>query len=227
MLFLRALLALLSISVSVSSSSLSSSVDVTPANAIERRGCTRASQCHSKLVKNQVHTCVHHACKKACKSGYKLSKGKCVKKKTGSAGTGTGGGSTSASVTELLRKQGISGFLDVNGPGIASWYRTNSRQDSTNVLNNFGGSWEAAGKAYCGLEAKVTTPDGKTVYLYIADGFDPAWIRKKGSIDVISGSFAKLYGEWTQDKNHVVQGIKWELTGARSKKYSFKGPGSG
>ena len=62
------------------------------------------------------------------------------------------------------------------------------------VLKNFGGSWERAGTAYCGLEAKVTTSDGRTALLYIADGFDPAWIREPGSIDVITGSVSRHRG---------------------------------
>ena len=40
--------------------------------------------------------------------------------------------SSSASVTQLLRTQGITGFVYQNGPGIASWYRTNNQQDFTN-----------------------------------------------------------------------------------------------
>lgn len=56
------------------------------------------------------------------------------------------------------------------------------------MLANFANSWTEAGKAYCGLEAEFTTPDGLTTLLYIADGFDPAWVRTPGSVDVIYNS---------------------------------------
>ena len=59
-------------------------------------------------------------------------------------------------------------------------------------LKNFGGDWEAACTAYCDYEARVTTPDGKSVYLQLMDGFDPAWIREPGSIDVITGSVSRV-----------------------------------
>lgn len=90
------------------------------------------------------------------------------------------------------------------------------------MLNNFGGDYEAAAKAYCGLEAIVTTPDGKTATLYIADGFDDTWVRTPASIDVIYDSFAQLYGSTTSNKNDVVQGATWKLTGNRNSKYAFK-----
>ncbi|KAM0755333.1 hypothetical protein T439DRAFT_320035 [Meredithblackwellia eburnea MCA 4105] len=219
----------------------------------ERRGCTRASQCTSQLVKNQIHTCVNHSCHRVCKSGYEASKGQCVKK-TVSTSPKTPSSSSSASlsaaaVKSKLMAQGITGFLGTNGPAIASWYRTDNSQDSTNghswcgfpyndnlpgfapnvkiMLDNFGGSWEKAGAAYCGLEAKVTTPDGRTALLYVADGFDPYWVRTPGSIDVIVGSFSKLFGRTTSNKNDVVQSIKWEFTGNRNPLYVFKGKGSG
>lgn len=69
---------------------------------------------------------------------------------------------------------------DNNVPGFAP--------DVTTMLNNFGGDYNAAATAYCGLEAEFTTPDGKKALLYIADGFDSKWVRTPGSIDVITGS---------------------------------------
>ena len=56
--------------------------------------------------------------------------------------------------------------------------------DVTTMLNNFGGDYVAAGKAYCGLEAEFTAPDGRTALLYIADGFDSKWVLTPGSVDI-------------------------------------------
>lgn len=94
----------------------------------------------------------------------------------------------------LLAQAGVKSFLGENNDAIVSWFRTNSAEDSTNgnswcyrpyddsiagfapdvstMLNNFGGSNIEAGKAYCGLEAEFTTPDGKVVTLTLVDGFD-------------------------------------------------------
>jgi hypothetical protein len=154
-----------------------------------------------------------------------------------------------ATVQKALRRQGITGFLKKNGGprGIGSWFKTNAGQDSTNghswcgypyndntngfapdvsvMLRNFGGNYEKAAKAYCGLEAIVTTPKGK-FKMYIADGFDPRWVRTPGSIDIPKNRWAKLAGYATNDKNKVIMGITWELTGKRSKQYSFKGRGN-
>lgn len=91
---------------------------------------------------------------------------------------------------------GVTSFLGVN-TGIGSWFHTDLASDSTNgnswcgcpytdstpgfapsvgtMLKNFGGDYSKAGKAFCGLEAKFTAPDGKTSLLYIADGFDDKW----------------------------------------------------
>lgn len=55
--------------------------------------------------------------------------------------------------------------------------------DVSIMLANFGNSWTEAGTAYCGLEAEFTTPDGRMALLYIADGFDPQWVREPGSIE--------------------------------------------
>jgi hypothetical protein len=53
------------------------------------------------------------------------------------------------------------------------------------MLNNFGGSTNTAGKAYCGREAKATNPaNGKTALIYIVDGFDDKWVLSPGSIDL-------------------------------------------
>jgi hypothetical protein len=44
------------------------------------------------------------------------------------------------------------------------------------MIANFNGDAMAARKAYCGLEAIVTTPDGTELTLYVADGFDDAQV---------------------------------------------------
>jgi hypothetical protein len=75
-----------------------------------------------------------------CDGGYRLKGNKCVKKHHrghggkhtpvgGGGGAGVGGGGIS-----LLQQAGINQFRGVNS-GIASWFRTNSQQDSTNGLS--------------------------------------------------------------------------------------------
>lgn len=56
------------------------------------------------------------------------------------------------------------------------------------MLSNFNWDYEAAATAYCGLEAVITTPDGLTATLYIADAFDDTWVRTPASIDVMYDS---------------------------------------
>mgnify|MGYP001581198646 FL=1 len=53
------------------------------------------------------------------------------------------------------------------------------------MLKNFGGDYEKAATAYCGLEAIVTAPDGTTSTGVILDGFDDAWVLSPGSIDLM------------------------------------------
>ncbi|GAA5878347.1 hypothetical protein JCM3774_001994 [Rhodotorula dairenensis] len=164
-----------------------------------------------------------------------------------SAASSDGVADTSGSLS-LLSQAGIKGFLGSNTDSIISWYHTNSGQDSTNgnswcgfvytdavpgfapslktMLNNFGGDYEAAATAYCGLEAIVTLPSGKSATLYIADAFDDTWVRTPASIDVIYDSFTDLYGSATTNKNDVIQGASWKLTGNRNDKYKFKSTNS-
>ncbi|GAA6025302.1 hypothetical protein JCM8202_002684 [Rhodotorula sphaerocarpa] len=162
---------------------------------------------------------------------------------SGSSSSSSGVADTSGSLS-LLSKAGIQGFLGDNTNAILSWYHTDSSTDSTNghswcgfpyndavpgfapslktMLNNFGGDYQKAATAYCGLEAVVTTPDGKSETLYIADAFDDTWVRTPASLDIIYGSFSKLFGSTTNNKNDVVQGASWKLTGNRNDKYKFK-----
>lgn len=68
------------------------------------------------------------------------------------------------------------------------------------MLSNFDYDYETAARAYCGLEAVITTPDGRTATMYIADAFDDTWVITPSSLDIIRGSFAKLFGSWTDNK---------------------------
>jgi hypothetical protein len=145
-----------------------------------------------------------------------------------------------------------SGFRGVN-KGIGSWFRANHGHDATNgnswcgypytdATNGFAPDlsvmtkgtnavypnpmWEPSAREYCGLEAKVTNPaTGKTLIMYITDGFDPKWVKTPGSIDIMIDKFQELTGGGPLDKNRVIQGVTWELTGNRNPKYAFKGPG--
>lgn len=142
-----------------------------------------------------------------------------------------------------------SGFKGTN-KGIGSWFRANSGQDSTNGQSwcgiwytddmpgfapKFGtmspnhatyssdeSGWRSAGTKYCGLEAKVTYK-GKTQLMYIIDAFDDRWVRSKGSIDILKGAWAKLYGKSTNNKDIVMKNLTWKLTGRRNNKYKFQG----
>ncbi|GAA5969836.1 hypothetical protein JCM8115_005798 [Rhodotorula mucilaginosa] len=161
-----------------------------------------------------------------------------------SSAAGSDGVADTSGSTSLLSQAGIKGFLGLNSNSIVSWYHTNSGQDSTNgnswcgfkyndalpgfapslktMLNNFGGDYETAAKAYCGLEAIVTLPNGKSATLYIADAFDDTWVRTPASIDVIYDAFSNLFGSQTNNKNDVIQGATWKFTGNRNDKYKFK-----
>ncbi|TNY23550.1 hypothetical protein DMC30DRAFT_9869 [Rhodotorula diobovata] len=143
---------------------------------------------------------------------------------------------------------GVTGFQGNNTNAIVSWFHTNSGQDSTNgnswcgypysdavpgfapslktMLTSFGGSYETAAKAYCGLEAIVRTPEGRTATLFIADAFDDTWVRTPSSIDVVYGSFPLLFGRQTDNKLDVVKAASWTLTGRRNERYRFKGEGA-
>ncbi|GAA5844283.1 hypothetical protein JCM3766R1_002897 [Sporobolomyces carnicolor] len=155
---------------------------------------------------------------------------------------------SSSSNLSLLSSAGIKSFLGTNTNAIASWYHADSSQDSTNgnswcyypynddtpgfaisvgtMIANFGGDAMAARKAYCGLEAIVTTPDGTELTLYVADGFDDAWVKTPTSIDVMYNSFTKLFGKATSNKNDVITGTTWRFTGNRNERYAFDSTGN-
>ncbi|BGP16725.1 hypothetical protein JCM10213_009143 [Rhodosporidiobolus nylandii] len=152
------------------------------------------------------------------------------------------------SSASVLAASNIQGFLGSNDNAILSWYNTNSGQDSTNghswcgfpydnnvpgfapslstMMKNFNYDYEKAATAYCGLEAIVTTADGKSMTLYIADAFDDTWVRTPSSLDLIHGAFNELWGSSTDNKNDVFKGASWKLTGARNDKYRFKSTNS-
>ncbi|KAJ3125172.1 hypothetical protein HK098_000546 [Nowakowskiella sp. JEL0407] len=144
------------------------------------------------------------------------------------------------------------GFQGTNY-GIGSWFQANTPDSFTNgnswcgypykdytpgfapdisVMTDGGNylwpnpGWEPSATKYCGLEAIVTNPEtGVSRILYIADAFDHKWVRTPGSIDIMRDQFVQLFGRSTYDHNDVILNLKWELTGRRSLKYAFKGPG--
>ncbi|BGP29263.1 hypothetical protein JCM10296v2_001001 [Rhodotorula toruloides] len=152
------------------------------------------------------------------------------------------------SKSNAVTSSGVKSFKGDNTNSIASWYRTNDPADHTNggswcytqytdstpgfaisrqqMINDFNGDEMAARKAYCGLEAVVTTPEGRSETLYIADAFDDQYVRTPTSIDVIKGAFVRLYGRDTNNKDDVIQGVQWQFTGKRSSQWSFGGSGS-
>ncbi|GAA5820184.1 hypothetical protein JCM3770_004813 [Rhodotorula araucariae] len=155
-----------------------------------------------------------------------------------------------ATSSNAVASSGINSFQGTNTGAIASWYRTNDPNDVTNghswclspyndavpgfaislktMLADFGGDETAARKAYCGLEAVVTTPNGVSQTLYVVDAFDDAWVRTPTSVDVIYDAFTKLNdGKATSDKNTVINNVSWRFTGNRSNQYKYAGVGSG
>lgn len=140
------------------------------------------------------------------------------------------------------------GFQGVNS-GIGSWFMANLQSDSTNghswcgypYANSSNGfapdisvmtegtnavygasDYETSAKKYCGLEARVTNPaTGITKLMYIIDAFDHKWVRSPGSIDIMADAWSALTNQSASDKQNVIQGVTWELTGNRSDKYCF------
>jgi hypothetical protein len=106
-------------------------------------------------------------------------------------------------------------------------------------------AWKKETQKYCGLEAKVTDPStGKTMLMYIGDSFDDRFVlvsrvtpsknlsvaclqtsqlQSKGSIDIMIDSFSNLHGNPNGDKNKVIKGVRWELTGRVNTKYAAAG----
>jgi len=172
------------------------------------------------------------------KSSKKKSTKKITKKPKAKSSTSTSSGAL----------KGITQFLGKNS-GIGSWFRADNTGDSTNghswcgfpyndnsngfapsvgrMLGNFGNNYNTAAEHYCGLEATVKNPhNGKTLTMYIIDGFADEWVRTPGSIDIMKNHFTILNGAATDNKDIVIQGVEWEFTGRRSTQYSFKGKGN-
>ncbi|GAA5967620.1 hypothetical protein JCM11641_005712 [Rhodosporidiobolus odoratus] len=155
---------------------------------------------------------------------------------------------TATLTPNAVKAAGVTAFTGTNDNAIISWFHTASSTDSTNghswcgypysdavpgfapslatMLANFNGSYTDAATAFCGLEAIVTSPNGLTTTLYIADAFDDTWVRTPASIDVVYGSFPLLFGSVTNNKNDVVKQGSWTLTGRRNERYKFKGLGA-
>lgn len=167
-----------------------------------------------------------------------------------SSTTGSNHAASTSSVQTELAALGVTAFLGLNGDSetaIGSWYDADSSQDSTNghswcgfpytnetpgfapslatMVAAAGGDAVLARETFCGLEAVVTTPSGESLTLVLADAFDDAWLITPSSIDIMHGAFTSLYGSATTDKDIVIKGVVWTLTGARNTKYKYNGEG--
>ncbi|GAA5860368.1 hypothetical protein JCM3774_000394 [Rhodotorula dairenensis] len=142
----------------------------------------------------------------------------------------------------------VSAFKGVNTNAIASWFHTNAGSDSTNghswcyfpyndntpgvaisyktMVDSAGGDEMAARKMYCGLEVEVTTPEGRSATLIVADAFDDKWVRTPTSLDIVYNAFGQLFGRTTDNKNDVIQNVSWKFTGNRNPRYVFNGEGN-
>lgn len=78
---------------------------------------------------------------------------------------------------------------------------------------------------FCGLEAVVTTPTGRSEVLYVADAFATEWIHTPASIDVVKSFFRPLFGSSTDNKDDVVKNASWKFTGRRNMQYANRGAG--
>ncbi|KAF5579435.1 hypothetical protein FPCIR_11093 [Fusarium pseudocircinatum] len=153
-------------------------------------------------------------------------------------------------VADIYNVNVPSGFFSGPQSGIGSWYRASTGQDSTNgqswcgykyynsdpvfapSLKAMGGAtynsnpdaWRQQTRKYCGLEAKVTDPTtGKSLLMYIGDSFDDQWVRTPASIDIMIDAYSNIHGNPNGDKNNVIKGVQWELTGRVNTKYAAPG----
>ncbi|GAA5820187.1 hypothetical protein JCM3770_004814 [Rhodotorula araucariae] len=223
--------------------------------------CKDTSVCgKSKIVSNSHHVCNKGFCDWACNSGYHRESNKCYKDAVAQAVKTTAAESTAKPAASLanvqlaavtsnaLTSSAVGKFLGTNTGAIASWFRTNSAQDSTNgnswcyypykdttpgfaislntMLADANGDATLARQKYCGLEAIVTTPEGKSVTLYVTDAFDDTWVRTPTSIDVVYNAFGNLLGYTTDDKNTVINNVSWRFTGNRNEQYKYNGAGN-
>ncbi|KAF4446659.1 hypothetical protein F53441_9700 [Fusarium austroafricanum] len=140
-----------------------------------------------------------------------------------------------------------SGFFSGPRSDTGSWYHATANQDATNrqswcgykyynsdpiIAVAMGGAtwssnptaWRDQTRKHCGLEAKATDPDtGKSKLMYIGDAFDDSWVRSPGSIDIMIEAFSAIHGNPNGDKNKVIEGVKWELTGNVNTQYATPG----
>jgi hypothetical protein len=134
----------------------------------------------------------------ACKKGYTRSGNQCNLNTSVKTTSRVATSNVQLAAVSSSNLSGVKSFLGLNTGAIASWYHTNSAQDSTNgnswcyypyrdstpgfaislgaMLADAGGDATRAREMYCGLEAVVTTPSGKTLTLYVADAFDDACV---------------------------------------------------
>ncbi|KLO78941.1 uncharacterized protein LW93_4264 [Fusarium fujikuroi] len=153
-------------------------------------------------------------------------------------------------VADIYNVNVPSGFFSGPQSGIGSWYRASTGQDSTNgqswcgykyynsdpvfapSLKAMGGAtynsnpdaWRQQTRKYCGLEAKVTDPTtGKSQLMYIGDSFDDKWVRTPASIDIMIDAYSNIHGNPNGDKNNVIKGVQWELTGRVNTQYAAPG----
>ncbi|KAF2031329.1 hypothetical protein EK21DRAFT_63471 [Setomelanomma holmii] len=146
-----------------------------------------------------------------------------------------------------------SNFFSGPQSGIGSWYRASANQDSTNgksycmyqisgqwrahtdlqkslkamggaTYNTDAAAWKAATKKYCGLETTVKDPKtGKSMLMYIGDAFDDKYVLSPASIDIMTDAFSNIHGNPNGDKNEVIKGVEWQLTGRVNTKYAAAG----
>ncbi|TFK47229.1 hypothetical protein OE88DRAFT_1648099 [Heliocybe sulcata] len=152
-----------------------------------------------------------------------------------------------AALADLVPAQPPNNNFGGTQSGIGSWFRANNAQDHTNgkswcgfayydtdpvfapSLKAMGGAtwnsnptqWEQDTAAWCGLEAEVTDPTtGNSMKMYIGDAFDETYVRTPGSIDIMVDAFSTLHGNPNGNKDDVIQGVQWKLTGNRNTYYA-------
>jgi len=111
------------------------------------------------------------------------------------------------------------------------------------TYNSDPAGWKAATQKYCGLEATVNDPKtGKQMLMYIGDAFDDKYVlvsyllesylarslnntvhQSPGSIDIMIDAFSNIHGNPNGNKNDVIKGVEWQLTGRVNTKYAADG----
>ncbi|KAH6864679.1 hypothetical protein B0T12DRAFT_452578 [Alternaria alternata] len=111
------------------------------------------------------------------------------------------------------------------------------------TYNSDPAGWKAATQKYCGLEATVKDPKtGKQMLMYIGDAFDDKYVlvsyllkyysarslsntfhQSPGSIDIMIDAFSNIHGNPNGNKNDVIKGVEWQLTGRVNTKYAADG----